>query len=62
MKPPFSKFNLVSDIDYCVPYPCENGGTCIDGITGYTCKCKLGTVGQNCQIGNEITKSLAIKT
>lgn len=28
---------------------CLNGGTCIDGVNTYTCKCPLGYSGSNCQ-------------
>ena len=26
--------------------PCNNGGTCTDGIAGYTCSCPLGFIGK----------------
>lgn len=28
---------------------CENGGTCIDGVDGYTCTCPKGLTGQSCE-------------
>ena len=44
-------FNIFSDIDECAINPCRNNGTCIDGIDGYSCKCKQGFNGTNCEIG-----------
>ena len=31
--------------------PCQAGGTCIDGINGFTCDCLLGYGGDTCEIG-----------
>jgi len=47
-------FNSI-DIDDCASSLCENGGTCIDGINGYTCNCKDGFIGENCQTGELIS-------
>ena len=49
IKPPVHTF--VPDIDDCVPNPCENGGTCMDGIDDFTCNCPVGWVGKNCSEG-----------
>ncbi|XP_066287644.1 fibropellin-1-like [Branchiostoma lanceolatum] len=38
-----------TDIDFCVGDPCWSGGTCEDGLTGYTCNCPAGAMGQNCE-------------
>ena len=40
--------HLSADIDECSPDPCENGGTCTDGINSYTCACIPGYDGANC--------------
>ena len=40
-----------SDIDDCYPSPCENNGTCIDGVNNYKCACVPGFEGKNCSIG-----------
>ena len=40
----------VSDIDDCKDNPCNNGGTCQDGIASYTCLCPLGFNGTDCEI------------
>lgn len=42
---------FVSDIDECVSQPCQNNGTCIDLINGYTCTCTDGFSGINCTNG-----------
>ena len=38
-----------SNIDECSPDPCQNGGTCIDGMNSYTCVCMDGYNGTNCE-------------
>ncbi|CAG9099918.1 unnamed protein product [Plutella xylostella] len=35
--------------DECWSAPCENGGTCIDGIASYNCSCPEGFIGDNCE-------------
>ena len=40
------------DIDECDSNPCQNGGTCNDGINSYTCDCIPGFNGTNCENGN----------
>ena len=37
------------DIDDCKGNPCKNGGTCIDGEAKYTCSCKPGFNGDDCE-------------
>ena len=39
------------DISDCYRSPCENKGTCIDGVNSYTCACVPGFEGKNCTIG-----------
>lgn len=38
------------DTDDCALNPCQNGGTCIDGVHSYTCACPNGYSGQTCGI------------
>ena len=45
----FFLFQYHSDIDECAPKPCQNGGTCTDGINEYTCTCAAGYTDNNCQ-------------
>lgn len=41
---------LITDINECVSNPCQYG-TCHDGANGYTCSCKAGFDGVNCETG-----------
>ncbi|XP_065127963.2 coagulation factor IXa [Paramisgurnus dabryanus] len=38
------------DGDQCKSTPCQNRGTCEDQMGTYTCNCRPGFVGQNCEI------------
>ena len=42
---------LISDINECSSSPCQNGGSCVDGVNKYTCKCAAGYGGTHCQTG-----------
>ncbi|MEW5851040.1 MAG: HYR domain-containing protein [Myxococcota bacterium] len=35
--------------DACSPDPCQNGGTCVDGVGTYSCSCPEGYSGTNCE-------------
>ena len=37
--------------DKCLSEPCRNGGSCIEDLGGYTCRCLPGFVGVHCQTG-----------
>ena len=43
-------FYLFLDINDCSRNPCQNGGSCIDGVNQFTCQCKPGFLGINCEI------------
>ena len=36
------------NIDDCVTSPCENGGTCVDGVDMFTCNCTDDRMGHTC--------------
>lgn len=40
-----------TDIDECLPSPCVNGATCVDGIDSFKCLCLPSYGGDLCQIG-----------
>ena len=37
------------NLNECSSHKCENGGSCIDGIDGYTCSCGEGYTGVYCE-------------
>ena len=39
------------DINECLSKPCLNDGTCRDLVNAYSCNCKLGYTGVQCEIG-----------
>ncbi len=41
----------VPDIDECASLPCDNGGTCLDGMNSYYCACVVEYYGENCEAG-----------
>ena len=44
-----SGINCQIDIDECEGDPCQNGATCVDGVDMYTCTCRPGYTGHNCE-------------
>ena len=43
------------DINDCLGSPCNNGGTCKDGLATYSCTCPQGFTGTDCEISEEYT-------
>eukprot|EP00666_Eupelagonemidae_sp_cell4sb_P017940 gene17940-biopygen33946 len=39
----------MTNINDCEPHPCKNGGRCTDGIAKYTCTCRPGFWGVDCE-------------
>ena len=42
---------ISSEINECDSNPCQNGGTCGDGIASFSCSCPTGYEGDQCQMG-----------
>ena len=49
------------DIDDCAPSPCQNGGTCTDGVDSYNCICVAGINGTNCEISEFCVEKMCLK-
>ena len=41
----------VSDIVECESSPCQNGGSCTDGVNQYSCSCSPRYESTNCNTG-----------
>ena len=42
---------VFTESDECLSSPCENGGTCVDFVSGYNCTCDPAYTGYNCETG-----------
>ena len=40
-------------MDDCRSDPCINGGTCLDGISSYTCHCSVHWTGLHCEFSKQ---------
>lgn len=49
-RPGFGGPDCNINVDDCASAPCQNAGTCIDGINDYVCRCTLGFSGKNCSV------------
>ena len=47
--PGFTGMFCETNIDECIEITCNNGGTCVDGISDYHCECSLGFTGTHCE-------------
>lgn len=45
----FTIFSI--EIDECSSSPCQNDATCRDHLNGYSCSCRPGFTGRNCESG-----------
>ncbi|XP_077996914.1 uncharacterized protein LOC144450202 isoform X1 [Glandiceps talaboti] len=41
--------DIILSIDGCLSMPCHYGGTCVERERGYTCSCREGYNGRNCE-------------
>ncbi|XP_066264593.1 galectin-3-binding protein A-like [Branchiostoma lanceolatum] len=46
---------VVCDADECNSNPCQNNGTCIEGVGHYICQCEHGWVGVHCEIREKLS-------
>lgn len=51
-----------TDVDECASDPCENGGTCVDGMNSYTCMCPDGYTGPTCGISKLVFEQTVHQT
>ena len=51
----YTKFEILntifSDVNECGSLPCKHDGTCTDHVNSYSCTCKPGYTGTNCETG-----------
>uniref|UniRef100_A0A8D3E221 DeltaB n=1 Tax=Scophthalmus maximus TaxID=52904 RepID=A0A8D3E221_SCOMX len=52
-RPGFTGANCQVNVDDCASSPCQNAGTCQDGVNDYTCSCTLGYTGKNCSVRSD---------
>ena len=52
---------FLADINYCVNRTCLNGGSCVDDVSNYTCRCVQGFNGDRCEKSKILWNSIDIK-
>ena len=45
----FTVASFCTETDECQSNPCQNGGTCVDGVYSFTCVCPTFHAGQRCE-------------
>ena len=48
--PGFTGVHCQDNVDDCDKHNCQNGATCLDGISSYTCQCPPSFTGTHCHI------------
>ena len=51
---------LSTDINDCIPDPCQNGATCVDLVGSYRCDCVAGYTGSNCETSKHLGKKYRV--
>ena len=46
---PLKMISFTENINECESDPCQNDGSCTDGVNGYTCSCADGYNGTDCE-------------
>lgn len=49
--------SYITDIDDCAGVTCLNGGSCVDGVNSFTCRCDVGYTGTHCEQSKLLDKS-----
>ena len=52
---------FLADINDCVNLTCLNGGSCIDDVNNYTCRCVAGFKGDRCETSKIFCNFINIK-
>ena len=47
-----------TNIDECESIPCDNDGSCIDGVNFYTCECTADYTGESCETNIDECESM----
>ena len=53
---------FLTDINDCFNHTCLNGGSCVDGVNSYTCRCVAGFKGDRCETSKSYGISLILNT
>lgn len=56
-EPGYTGTTCEEDIDECASQPCQNGATCIDGVSEFSCTCPPGYSGSYCENGKALTQN-----
>ena len=49
---------FILDMNQCANNPCQNSGTCVDGVGDYACTCLHLYYGKNCQYRGKVASHL----
>ena len=56
----FSGESCAEEIVYCASSPCENGATCQELPTSFSCACTAGWTGVTCGVGESLCPFLCL--